>query len=148
MLVVVDSGPLGLLSNPAASGTAQDVQQWARALLRRGHRIVVPEVSDYEVRRELVRAGRADGVRRLDELGAGLGYVPVTSAMWRRAAELWADARRRGRPTAPDHALDGDVLLAAQALGLADEDAEVVVATTNTKHLARYVTAKRWDKLT
>jgi hypothetical protein len=56
VLVVLDSGPLGLLSNPSASRTADAVQRWARTLIGRGHRIVVPEVSDYEVRRELVRA--------------------------------------------------------------------------------------------
>lgn len=148
MLIVLDSGPLGRLCNPSGSKPAHDAEVWARSHLERGHQLVVPEISDYEVRRELVRAGLGNAVRRLDELGAGLGSVAVTSAMWRRAAGLWADARTRGRATAPDHALDGDVLLAAQALELATENDNVVVATTNTKHLDRYVSAVRWDRLT
>lgn len=147
MLIVLDSGPLGLLGNPFPSGPAKMAQAWARDLLAEGHRIVVPEISDYEVRRELVRADLPDGIRRLDELGSGLGYVRLTTSMWRSAAELWADARKRHRPTAPDLALDGDVLLAAQALELSHEHDEVVVATTNTKHLARYVSAERWDRI-
>jgi hypothetical protein len=33
----------------------------------------------------------------------------------RRAAEFWADFRRRGQPTATDASLDGEAVLAAQA---------------------------------
>lgn len=147
MLVVLDSGPLGLLSNPSDSRRAVDARRRAQELLEHGHDIVVPEIADYEVRRELVRSGRLAGVRRLDALAGGFGFVSVTRAMWRHAAELWAEARRSGRPTAPDHALDGDVLLAAQALGLAQEHADVVVATTNTRHLGRYCAAAQWESL-
>lgn len=133
--------------HPDEFRAARKAHQWARTHIERGHRLVLPEIADYEVRRELVRAGLIEGAQRLDELGAGLGFVPVTSTMWRRAAELGADARNLGRPTAPDHALDGDVLLAAQALELSTENKEVVVATTNITHLSRYVAAARWDRL-
>jgi len=61
----------------------------------------------------------------------------------RRAAELWAQARNRGTPTAPPEALDADVILAAQA-----ERAGAIVATENVGHLARYVTARHWRDIT
>ena len=64
----------------------------------------------------------------------------------RTAARLWAEARNAGFPTANDTALDGDVILAAQALALADRQ-PIVVATTNTKHLERYVDARLWSDL-
>lgn len=147
MLVLLDSGPLGALANPSTSSTAGGARAWATTLIERGDQIVVPEIADYEVRRELVRIESTDGLRRLDELGAGMGYVPLTTTMWRRAAELWADARSQGRPTASDPALDGDVLLAAQALALEDEHGDVIVATTNTRHLERYVRTALWDHL-
>lgn len=145
MLVVLDAGPLGLLANPRY-GPGHEVHQWARRLLGAGHDLVVPAVSDYEVRRELVRAGLDRARLRLDALVEALGYLPVSASMWHAAAELWADARRQGRPTAADAALDGDVLLAAQALALADED-DVVVATTNPRHLERYVPAALWSEV-
>lgn len=146
MRVVLDSGPLGLLSNPSGSAAARAVQHWARASLDR-HQLVVPEIADYEVRRELVRARRTEGVRRLDALAAGFDYLPITTAMWREAAELWAGARREGRPTAPDPALDGDVLLAAQARALGT-DGDVIIATTNPRHLQRYAPAAPWAEIT
>ena len=59
-----------------------------------------------------------------------------------RAAELWADARRRGRSTADPKELDADVILAAMAL-----EAGATVATENVGHLSRYVSAKHWRQI-
>src|SRR5947209_4188107 len=89
--------------------------EWVRSLLTAGDRLMVPEIADYEVRRELIRAGRPRGVARLDELAAAVGSLEVDTAVWRRAAELWSRARNQGMPTAADAALDGDVILAALA---------------------------------
>lgn len=149
VLIVLDSGPLGLLSNPTTSGPGRQAQDWARARISAGDQIIVPEIADYEVRRELIRAGKTLGVQRLDELCAGLGYHPLSTHIMREAADLWAEARNRGYPTAHDAALDGDVLLAAQARDLhADPPGErVVVATTNVAHLERYVDAQLWMSL-
>lgn len=116
MLLVLDSGPLGLLSNPKQTGVAQEAQDWARTHLTAGDRFLVPEIADYEVRRELLRADKQFGLTRLDELCTGLGYLPLTTGMMRDAASMWAEARKARLPTAHDAALDGDVILAAQAL--------------------------------
>jgi hypothetical protein len=50
---------------------------------------------------------------------------------------------RLGTPTAPPEALDGDVILAAQA-----ERAGAIVATENVAHLARFVIARHWRDIT
>jgi predicted nucleic acid-binding protein len=71
-----------------------------------------------------------------------LDYLPLDTSMMRRAAELWARARNMGLPTAPPEALDGDVILAAQA-----ERVAAVVATTNVGHLARFVSADHWRNI-
>jgi predicted nucleic acid-binding protein len=88
-------------------------------LLRKGAIVYVPEIADYEVRRELVRAELHEGVRRLDRLKSVLTYLPINTEVMLRAAQLWAEARNRGTPTADPKALDADVILAAQALQLA-----------------------------
>jgi hypothetical protein len=63
------------------------------------------------------------------------------------AADYWADARNTGQPTADAKALDGDMILSAQARLLGDEATEVIVATTNVAHLARFITALNWQSI-
>jgi predicted nucleic acid-binding protein len=69
-------------------------------------------------------------------------YVPVTTTTWRAAARLWAVQRKAGRVTAAEGGLDGDVLLAAQALA---EGA--VIVTPNTRHFEPMVQAVTWREL-
>ena len=61
------------------------------------------------------------------------------------AAKLWAEARQTGQPTADAKALDGDIILSAQARLLTNETTEVIVATTNVGHLSRFITAYDWQ---
>ena len=109
--------------------------------------MAVPEIADYEVRRELLRLRANAALRRLDLLGERLVYVPLTTAAIRRAAELWAQMRQQGQPTADPHALDADVILAAQAQLAAGPDDLLTIATTNVGHLGRLVQAQRWDEI-
>ena len=87
-----------------------------------------------------------EGLARLDALVGLLEYLPLTTVAMRQAALFWAQARQQGQPTADDKALDGDVILAAQAitLGIAD----TVIATTNVGHLSRFVPAALWPDIT
>jgi hypothetical protein len=114
--VLLDAGPLGLVTNPRRSRQSVACAQWLQALVRHGSRVLVPESADYEVRRELLRANKVRGLARLDALAGLLEYLPLTTAAIRQAAVFWAQARQQGRPTADDKALDGDVILAAQAI--------------------------------
>jgi len=120
-------------------------KRWLLALAERGVRIGIPEIADYEVRRELLRAGKIRGIERLDALLETFEYLPLSTAVMRDAALLWADVRKRGQPTADPKALDADVILAAQARRM--DAAEVVVATTNVQHLSRLVDAKPWREV-
>ena len=63
------------------------------------------------------------------------------------AAELWAEARRRGRPTADPKELDCDVVLAAQAGLIARAWDEPVIATTNVGHLTLFADARAWQEI-
>jgi predicted nucleic acid-binding protein len=72
-----------------------------------------------------------------------LGYCKFVTDIIRRAAERWAAALRRGHPTAPPEALDGDVILAAQA-----EAIGAVVVTEDLKDLSQFVPTRRWSEIT
>jgi predicted nucleic acid-binding protein len=146
VIVLLDSGPLGLVTNPGGTPESLRCKQWLVGLLGRGARALVPEITDYEVRRELLRANRARGLARLDQLKAATGYVALTTETMMQAAAFWAPARQQGQPTAPDLALDGAVILAAQAVMLARQERDsVVIATTNIGHLSRFAPAQRWQ---
>lgn len=112
------------------------------ALVVSGFQVRVPEIADYEVRRELLRANKSQGIDRLDLMKNTIGYLPLTTSIMLQAAELWAQARRTGMPTADPKALDCDVILAAQAL-----EVEGIVATDNVGHLSRFVEAKHWREI-
>jgi predicted nucleic acid-binding protein len=144
--VLLDAGPLGLVTNPRRSPRSTACAQWLQSLIAAGVRVVVPEIADYEVRRELLRAGKLKGVAKLDALAGSLEYLPLTTAAMRQAAAFWAQVRQQGRPTAADKAIDADAILAAQAVTLGDSDA--VIATTNVGHLARFVPAELWQNIT
>lgn len=138
-VVLLDAGPLGLATNPQHSPQSVACAKWLQALVANGRRIIVPEIADYEVRRKLLRANKSKGLIRLDIFISWLEYLPLTTAAMRQGALLWAKARQQGQPTADDKALDGDVILAAQAITLGI--ANVVIATTNVGHLSRLVNA-------
>lgn len=147
-VVLLDSGPLGMVTNPkAASPVHQECQVWLKSLPLKGYIVVLPEIADYEVRRELNRAGKVAGIQRLDQLKLQVPYRPITTETMLLAAQLWADARRRGIPTADPKELDGDAILAAQAILLKNEGNEVVIATTNVGHLSQFVDALVWRQI-
>jgi len=143
---VLDTGPLGLVTNPKLSAESVACSQWLQTHITRGSRVLIPEIADYEVRRELLRASKRKGVARLDDLAKALEYLPITTTTMRQAAQLWAQARQQGQPTAGDKTIDGDMILIAQAMTLAIPD--VVIATTNVGHLSRFIAAELWQKIT
>jgi predicted nucleic acid-binding protein len=147
-VVAFDTGVVWSLVTPVPQPPpAAAVGRWARDLLAAGIRVLILEVVDFEVRRELIRRGATAGLARLDRLGVGFEYVPITTAAMRRAAALWAQARHAGRPTADPRELDADCILAAQALEALDPGDRLTVATANVGHLGIWVPAVPWAQI-
>jgi predicted nucleic acid-binding protein len=142
--VLLDAGPLGLVTNPKQSSKALDCTKWLQSLIAGNARVIIPEIADYEIRRELLRAEKTRGVSKLDRLVELLEYLPLTTGAMRQAAHFWAQARRQGQPTAGDKTIDADMILAEQAATLG---APSVIATTNVGHLSRFVAAELWQKI-
>jgi hypothetical protein len=75
-IVLLDTGPLSLITHPKASPESDQCNQWMRAQLQKGVRILVPGISDYELRRELLLNSNAKGIIKLDALRKAVGFVP------------------------------------------------------------------------
>lgn len=133
-VIVLDSTPVGLITNPKANPLAVQCQEWFYSLFERSYEVILPEIIDYEI-------------RKLNQLKAEIIYLPMTTEVMLKAAELWAEARNKGKSTADNKALDGDVILAAQSILVANYGHEVIIATSNKKHLSIFIDAREWGEI-
>jgi len=144
-VIVLDTGPAGRIAHPNVDDA---LAAWLKNALAEGDTIVLPEIVDYELRRSFlfeISRGRANfkkSLARLDQLRQTLVFIPLNSEIMVKAAELWAASRRQGKPTADPKELDGDVILAAQALSVGG-----VIATENIGHLSALVDARHWQDI-
>lgn len=151
MVIFLDSSPLGLLSAPSTANASTEVfaiKQWATDCDAAGHTIIVPEPTDYEIRRELLRLNKTFSISELDLLKSYFTYLPITTKSMLKAAELWAQTRQAGKPTSHDENIDIDILLAAQVLTSEYLLSDTIVATSNLRHLSLFVPADLWMNIT
>jgi predicted nucleic acid-binding protein len=143
--IFLDSGVIGLITNPNLSAEGINCAKWLLSHINQGKQVIIPEIVDYEVRRELLRANKVKGLARLDELIDSLEYLPITTESMRQAAVFWAEARQKGQPTASDKTIDADMILVAQVFVMDAQNK--VIATTNVGHLSRFVAADIWQNI-
>jgi predicted nucleic acid-binding protein len=145
-IVLLDSGPLGEVTHPESEKRGA-IREWLFRLLEAGPYPRLPEIVDYEHRRALLRRDAHRQVESLDGFKRVFGYEPLTTEVMLTAAELWANARKRGLPTGTERELDVDVILAAQARVLEQASNRVIVTTTNPRHLSRFVDSRPWQEI-
>ena len=145
----LDSGPLGLLTQPQRTESVFAITRWLEQQLRLGARVLVPAIVYYEIKRELLRARKMSGIRRLEDFVSAdpARYIPLSDQALHLAADLWARARQSGRPTAEPAALDIDVLIVAQSLSLGLPESQVFVVTGNARHLSQFISTLDWRTL-
>ena len=78
--IFLDSGVIGLITNPNLSEEGISCAKWLLSHINKGNQIIIPEIVDYGVRRELLRANKVKGLARLDELIDSLEYLPIYSS--------------------------------------------------------------------
>lgn len=149
MFLLLDSGVLGRLCHTNERQylpVAQRLWQFVDAApdIRK---VFIPEISDYETRRKLLhliakQQSLPEVIDRLNAAPDDFTYLPLDTPTMQLAAELWADARLNGLPTANEASLDADVILAAQA-----KQVSGTVVTTNRKHLSRFVPTIDWTEI-
>jgi hypothetical protein len=65
-VIILDTGPLGLLTNPKKTPEPSAITRWALDIMAAGHRLIVLAIADDEVRRELERSGQRKGRAMLE----------------------------------------------------------------------------------
>jgi toxin FitB len=143
VLIILDTTLLWLLVRGSNHEQVLRARTWAEDRLSRGHTFAVAEINDYETRRELIRRNASAQVDRLDALIARTEFLPIDRPTILFAAKIWAQLRANSQQTASDDALDGDVILGAQAIIRSQRNSlseSVVVATSNIRHLSRICT--------
>ena len=153
MIVFLDTGILSQLSSINETQEFQECQDWLYGLLARSAYVVSSDICDYEVRRGLLLTSitktKRQGINILDSLHQIIDFLPVSQEVLQKAAQLWAETRSKGQPTAEIKNIDVDVIIGATCQLLQGEypGQFLVVATTNVKHISRFTTAKNWQDI-
>jgi hypothetical protein len=151
-LILLDSGPLGLMVRAPGKPQVQSCLAWLNGVMTNAAIVVIPEIAHYEVRRELIRIRAVGSLRRLEyalDPSSGFDHLTLTTDAIIKAAEFWAFIRQSGIPTASPDALDADAILAGQAALAGQPGDTVTIATTNLAHLNRFpgIDAQTWDQI-
>jgi hypothetical protein len=79
-----------------------------------------------------------------------IDFISVDDRIWDRAADIWSMARASGQPTANERNIDADTIICAtwQDLATRYPGQEVVIVTTNVRHLGRFANAMLWQDVT
>ena len=142
--MVLDSGPLGEICNP---GIRLEAKEWVNFIKERKILLQVAEIIDYELRRNFILEKLEKSKNNLNKYRQTNRIIPITSEIMLTAAELWAEIRSSGISTASKENIDCDVILVAQAISLSTEFKEIIIVTTNPKHIYRFkhLGIKVWD---
>ncbi|KAF0210812.1 MAG: hypothetical protein FD167_5372 [bacterium] len=74
--IVLDATPLGKIANPKRG---IEINSWYQEMLLSGREIIIAEISDFEIRRELVMRGLVRSISILDQLATLHTYLPQHS---------------------------------------------------------------------
>ena len=149
--IILDSSPLSSIAKSASTppSVTDQCRQWIISCLAAGHSVRVPAIAYYETLRELERLNATQQIDRLKTFCFmdPDRFIRLETVHLEHAATLWAKVRNAGIPTASPAALDGDVIIAAQALSLGIPTPNLIVATSNPNHISRFVTADHWTNI-
>lgn len=139
MKVVLDTNVIGKLCHPNNAKNKKFVESLIPILESGEVEVYLPEISDYELRRKILHMAARDSgwnvtLGRLNNLKETLSFLTIDSDVFEQAARNWAKAKSSGQKTGPEDALDGDSILAAQAMSVGGK-----VVTENEKHLSIFV---------
>lgn len=155
MIVFIDTSILGLLCNPNGNPEAKKCNEWLLKLLCKSVRVVTSVICEYETKRSLILARMenksSEGIEVLDKFKEEgvIEFLPVTEEVANIAADNWADAEKKGQPTADAKDINIDMIICGHWRALKNKypGRYIVIATTNIGHLQRYAEAELWENI-
>jgi toxin FitB len=132
-LIILDSAPLGFFCNPKNRDNYKKLSNFVKSL---NFSIGVPEIIDYELRRNLELENLQKSISLLSQFQQRRQLISLESEDLIRAAELWAWCRKQGSTTTENKGIDIDVILVSQALSRKDFFNKVVILTIDTGDLS------------
>ena len=133
--VVLDSLPLAELCRRKIKNEVGNL-----LLFLRNKKIAlrVAEITEYELRRELLRAERYRSDNRLNKFYLTERIIPIDRLALIKASEIWAEVRNSGMPTASNERIDIDTIMVAQSLTLKKDFEEVIILTGDPEDISRF----------
>lgn len=154
MIVILDTGLIGLVTNPNSNEKSVECLEWLYGLLAKGVRVISSDICDYEVRRGLVLDRKisnsgGSGIHRLDEFRKVIDFLPINSEILIEACDIWAEFRIKSQLNASERDINFDIILSAQWKILKDQypGREVIIATDNLRDFIRFSTADLWQNI-
>ena len=154
MIILIDSGILGILSNPNESEVNTKCEEWLYNKITKGCTVVTSQICKYEVKRSLILCQKknslqAEGLEKLADLEKLIDFIPMTEEDIDIACQLWADSIIVGIQVAPQQDINFDLIICSQWQRLKTESPgrEITIATHNIRHLKRFAHAELWENL-
>jgi predicted nucleic acid-binding protein len=103
------------------------IKEKLQAVLGQNALVIMSPVVFYELARLLYKKKAEKQLASLEKLVNFFNWCDLNRTTWESGSKLWANCRRKGKPTG--EGLDADVLIAAQA-----KEHDAIVVTENVRH--------------
>ena len=78
------------------------VNDKADLVTNNGHELNIPPIVDYEIRRGLLAQKLEKTLRKFDRLEQSIDIGEFNLRVWRKAAQIYAELRKKGKPIGDD----------------------------------------------
>ena len=153
MIILIDTGIVGLLTQPNSTEESSLVLNWMYGLLAKSVIVLSSDVCDYEIRRGLELARLEDkcidGIEKLDQLREVIEFLPITNRCLNHASVYWADAISKSQLNAPRRDINFDLILCGTWKKLTEDypGQEVIIATKNLRDFLRFADVDLWQNI-
>jgi predicted nucleic acid-binding protein len=137
--ILLDSGPLGKMVHQERT-YIEPTRLLEKFAKDNGISLLIPEIIEMELKKELVNRGFVKSIRKLNKFGQQDRIIKLTQDDRLLAKEIENNLRKEGKSISKEIP-SNDGILAAQAINLkiSQEYEKVIILTENIKHITKLV---------